>query len=403
VRDPSDKVSRLIPPRIEHRIEPRSEAAPAMHFTAADHAHMAAALALAERGRNTTHPNPRVGCVLVREGVVVGEGFHARAGGPHAEVVALEAAGAAARGATVYVTLEPCGHQGRTPPCTEALIEAGVAEVVAPIVDPNPKVAGRGFAALERAGIKVRHGLMVAPATALNAGFIKRMRHGRPFVRLKVGMSLDGRVALASGESRWITGPEARRDAQALRARSDAIVTGIGTVLADDPALTARDAEDRPLERQPLRVVLDGALRLPADARLLTEPGRTLVFTAARDAHHASELSEAHAEIRALPAMPSESGVRLDLEALLDALGEREINEVLIEAGPTLAGAFVAARLVDELVLYMAPSLLGDSARAAFVLPALASLDRKVALEITELRAVGRDWRVTARLAPEAP
>lgn len=361
---------------------------------------MARALALAAEG-TMTHPNPRVGCVLTRDGQVVGEGFHARAGEAHAEAAALAAAGAAARGATAYVSLEPCCHQGRTPPCTDALIAAGVAEVVAPMVDPNPKVAGQGFAALERAGIKVRHGLMHAQAAALNPGFIKRMTHGRPFVRVKVGMSLDGRIALANGESRWITGPEARADVQALRARSDAIVTGVGTVLADDPSLTVRDAAGCALPRQPLRVVLDAALRLPADARLLAQPGRTLVFTAARDAHHASALSEAHAEIVSVPAELAADGARpdllLDLEAVLDALGARQINEVLVEAGTTLAGAFVAAGLVDELVLYVAPTLLGNGARAAFALPALASLDERVALEIVEMRAVGRDWRVTAR------
>ena len=357
---------------------------------------MARALALAAEG-TMTHPNPRVGCVLTRDGQVVGEGFHARAGEAHAEAAALAAAGAAARGATAYVSLEPCCHQGRTPPCTDALIAAGVAEVVAPMVDPNPKVAGQGFAALERAGIKVRHGLMLAQAAALNPGFIKRMKHGRPFVRVKVGMSLDGRIALANGESRWITGVEARADVQALRARSDAIVTGVGTVLADDPSLTVRDATGAALPRQPLRVVLDASLRLPADARLLAQPGRTLVFTAALDPHHASALSEAHAEIVSVPAEPAADGARLDLGAVLDALGARQINEVLVEAGTTLAGAFVAAGLVDELVLYMAPTLLGDSARAAFALPTLASLDDRIALEIVEMRAVGRDWRVTAR------
>jgi diaminohydroxyphosphoribosylaminopyrimidine deaminase/5-amino-6-(5-phosphoribosylamino)uracil reductase len=367
-----------------------------MHtFTAQDHAHMARALALAAEAL-APHPNPRVGCVIVRDGAVVGEGFHAMAGEAHAEVAALAAAGAKARGATAFVTLEPCCHQGRTPPCTEALVAAGVAEVVGAMVDPNPKVAGQGFAALERAGIAVRHGLMNAPAAALNPGFVKRMKHGRPFVRVKLGMSLDARIALAGGESRWITGSDARDDVQRLRARSDAIVTGIDTVLADDPNLTVRDADGGTPPRQPLRVVLDSTLQLPADARLLAQPGRTLVFTAARDPHHASELSEAHAEVRSLP---TAVGGGLDLEALLDELGRREINEVLVEAGPTLAGAFVAARLCDELVLYVAPTLLGDTARPAFALPALASLDERTVLEVLDLRAVGADWRVTARLA----
>jgi diaminohydroxyphosphoribosylaminopyrimidine deaminase/5-amino-6-(5-phosphoribosylamino)uracil reductase len=371
-----------------------------MEFSAQDHAHMARALALAARGMSSTQPNPRVGCVLVRDGAVIGEGFHARAGQAHAEVEALRAAGAKAKGATAFVTLEPCSHHGRTPPCTDALLAAGVAEVVAPIVDPNPKVAGTGFAALERAGVKVRHGLMAKEAAALNAGFIKRMTTGRPFVRLKLGMSLDGRTALASGESRsgtkWITGPEARSDVQRLRARSGAIVTGIGTVLADDPQLNARDAAGQPTAMQPLRVVLDSRLKIPADARVLAAPGRALVFTAAADAHHASELTEAHAEVCALPAAAG----RVPLVAVLDELGRREVNEVLVEAGATLSGAFLAAGLVDEVVIYMAPLLLGDGARGAFALPALASLDAAPRLELVELRAVGRDWRITARPAP---
>ncbi len=379
---------------------------------------MARALALAARGIATTQPNPRVGCVLVRDGVVVGEGFHARAGEAHAEVEALRAAGATAKGATAFVTLEPCSHHGRTPPCTDALLAAGVAEVVAPLEDPNPKVAGRGFAALERAGVKVRRGLLAPDAEQMNAGFIKRMRTGRPFVRVKLGMSLDGRTAFtvsghpqgwASGESpsgtRWITGPEARRDVQRLRARSGAIVTGIGTVLADDPQLNVRDESGAAATQQPLRVVLDATLRLPADARVLVPPGHTLVFTAATDAHHAhpfgcpetvSELTAAHAELRALPAIDG----RLPLDAVLDELGRREVNEALVEAGATLSGAFLAAGLVDELVIYMAPMLLGDAARGAFALPTLTRLESAPRLEIVDLRAVGRDWRITARPEP---
>lgn len=364
-----------------------------MEFSAQDHAHMARALALAARGMATTQPNPRVGCVLVREGQVVGEGFHARAGEAHAEVEALRAAGAKAKGATAFVTLEPCSHHGRTPPCTEALLAAGVAEVVAPGADPNPKVAGGGFAALERGGVKVRRGLLARDAEALNAGFFKRMRTGRPFVRLKLGMSLDGRTALATGESRWITGPEARADVQRLRARSGAVLTGIGTVLADDPQLNVRAADGTPAAMQPLRVVLDSGLRIAADARLLAGPGRVLVLTAARDVHHASELTEAHAEVKALPA----SGGRVALDAVLDELGRREVNELLVEAGATLSGAFLAAGLVDELVIYMAPVLLGDAARGAFALPSLPSLAAAPQLEVTELRAVGRDWRISAR------
>jgi diaminohydroxyphosphoribosylaminopyrimidine deaminase/5-amino-6-(5-phosphoribosylamino)uracil reductase len=363
---------------------------------------MARALVLAARGMHTTQPNPRVGCVLVRGDEVVGEGFHRRAGEAHAEVEALRAAGSKAKGATAFVTLEPCSHHGRTPPCIDALLAAGVAEVVAPMVDPNPKVAGQGFAALERAGVKVRRGLLEREATALNPGFFKRMSTGRPFVRVKLGMSLDGRTALAGGESpsgtKWITGPEARGDVHALRARSGAIVTGIGTVLADDPQLTVRDGEGQAAALQPLRVVLDSKLRLPADARLLGAPGRTLILTAATDAHHASELTEAHAEVRALPA---DAG-RVQLAAVLDELGRREVNEVLVEAGATLSGAFIAAGLVDELVIYMAPVLLGSDARGAFALPPLAALEAAPRLEIVDLRAVGRDWRITARPAQAA-
>jgi len=358
-----------------------------------DHQHMAHALRLAARGLETAHPNPRVGCVLVRDGEVVGEGFHARTGGAHAEVLALTAAGERARGATAYVTLEPCDHYGRTPPCSAALLEAGVAAVVAPFDDPNPKVAGAGFARLEHAGVTVRRGVLAREAAALNEGFIKRMRVGRPLVRVKLGLSLDGRSALANGESRWITGPEARADGQRLRARSGAILTGIGTVLDDDPQLTVRDADERPRAEQPLRVVLDSRLRLPADARLLAQPGRTLVLTTALDPHHASELSEAHAEVHALP---GEQG-RVALGAVLDELGRREVNELLVEAGPTLSGAFVAQGLADELVIYLAPLLLGDAARGAFALPALPGIAAAPQLEVRELRAIGRDWRIVAR------
>lgn len=365
---------------------------------------MARALALAARGVVAdTQPNPRVGCVLVRDGKVVGEGFHARAGEAHAEVEALRAAGAQAKGATAFVTLEPCSHHGRTPPCSDALLAAGIAEVVAPFDDPNPRVAGSGFAALERSGVKVRRGLLAREAELMNAGFIKRMRTGRPLVRVKLGMSLDGRTAPVGGEpragTRWITGPEARADVHRLRARSGAIVTGIGTVLADDPQLTVRDPAGVAATSQPLRVVLDPALRLPADARLLSQPGRTLVFTTATDAHHASELTEAHAEVRALPAVDG----RIPLDAMLDELGRREVNEVLVEAGATLSGAFLAAGLVDELVIYMAPMLLGDAAPGAFTLPALAAaagIEAAPRLEITAVRAVGRDWRFTARPLP---
>lgn len=371
-----------------------------VRFSAADHGYMARALRLAARGLYTTDPNPRVGCVLVRDGAVVGEGWHERAGEPHAEVIALRAAGADARGATCYVTLEPCAHHGRTPPCTEALVEAGVARVVAAMEDPNPAVAGQGLARLRTAGIAVEHGLLAGQAEALNPGFLKRMRGGRPFVRCKLAMSLDGRTAMASGESQWITGPEARRDVQRLRARSSAILTGAGTVLADDPSFTVRAAElgeDEPAGglRQPLRVVVDPHLSTPPTTRMLSLPGSTLIITTSDDTAEADALLAAGAEVVRLPGTPD----TVDLDAVLELLGQRGMNEVHLETGATLAGAMLRAGLVDELVVYMAPLLLGDGARGLFHLPGLASMADRVELEIVDLRAVGRDWRISARVA----
>ncbi|HHH35503.1 MAG TPA: bifunctional diaminohydroxyphosphoribosylaminopyrimidine deaminase/5-amino-6-(5-phosphoribosylamino)uracil reductase RibD [Gammaproteobacteria bacterium] len=354
---------------------------------------MGHALRLAQRGLYTTDPNPRVGCVLVRDDKVVGEGWHRRAGGDHAEVAALRQAGEAARGATAYVTLEPCCHHGRTPPCTEALLRAGVVRVVAAMVDPNPQMAGQGLAALEAAGVETTSGLCAAQAAALNPGYVLRMERGWPLVRCKLAMTLDGRTATAAGESRWITSAEARRDVQRLRARSSAIMTGVGTVLADDPALTVRletaSGEDW---RQPLRVVLDTKLRTPVEARLLTESGETLILTAHEDMARIEALETRGATVACLPAR----GGRVDLEAALRHLAGREVNEVLVEAGPVLAGAMLAAGLVDELVLYVAPRLLGSEGRGLFQLPGLERLADAVALEIAEVRAVGRDWRITA-------
>jgi len=362
-----------------------------MSFSGDDARHMARALVLAARGLYTTDPNPRVGCVLVKDGQVVGEGWHERAGEPHAEVHALRAAGAAARGATAYVTLEPCCHHGRTPPCTRALIEAGVARVVAAMPDPNPRVARQGVAELERAGIRVEIGLLAAEAERLNPGFISRMTRGRPYVRVKLAASLDGRTALASGESKWITGEAARADVQRLRARSSAILTGVGTVLADDPSLTVRDIE---IKRQPLRVVVDGNLSMRADARLLRLPGKTLVVTAADDADYAEPLLEAGAEVMVLAA----GAGRVDLPLLMQDLAVREVNELLVEAGATVCGALLEAGVVDELVLYLAPHLLGSSARGLFNIPALESMADRVALDIVDVRAVGKDWRITAKI-----
>lgn len=369
-------------------------------MTVDDYRHMARAIQLAERGLYTTHPNPRVGCVLVRDGEVVGEGFHRRAGEPHAERNALAEAGERARGATAYVTLEPCCHHGRTPPCSDGLIEAGVARVVVAMTDPNPRVAGQGIAQLEAAGIPVDQGVMAEQAAALNPGFIARMQRGRPFVRCKLAMSLDGRTAMASGESKWITGADARRDVQRLRARSDAIVTGIGTVLADDPSMNVRLAaaelpgvESDAYLLQPLRVVLDPDLQISPAAKLLSLPGETLVVTTSGDEARRQALLEAGAEVIRLP----RHGIGIDLDELMERLAERGINEVLIETGPTLAGAAVAADVVDELVIYAAPVLMGSDARGLLNLPALTEMKDRIKLEILDLRPVGVDLRIQAR------
>ncbi len=363
---------------------------------------MARALRLAERGLFSTDPNPRVGCVLVRDGQIIAEAWHERAGEPHAEPLALRQAGARARGATVYVTLEPCCHRGRTPPCTEALIEAGVARVIAAMPDPNPCVSGQGLERLRSAGIAVEVGLMQAQSEALNPGFSRRMRTGLPWVRCKLAMSLDGRTSMASGESRWITSDAARADVQRLRARSSAILTGIGTVLADDPALnvrvdpqTGRAPAIGALPRQPLRVVLDSQLRLPPDARLLTQPGQVLVMTAVSPGHpHWSSLEAAGAEV--LTASPSHTD-QIDLGWALRELGQRECNELLIEAGPHLAGSALRGGWIDELWVYLAPHLMGDGARGLLHLPGLERMDQRVGLELHDVRQIGPDLRLCWR------
>jgi len=293
----------------------------------------------------------------------------------------------------VYVSLEPCCHQGRTPPCSRALIEAGVARVVAAMPDPNPRVAGQGLAELEKSGIPAIAGLLQPDAERLNPGFVARMTRARPYVRIKLAASLDGRTALASGESKWITGEAARADVQALRARSSAILTGIGTVLADDPSLTVREFD---IGRQPLRVVLDGYLSMRADARMLSLPGKTLVVTAMDDGDQAEKLLVAGAEVVVLSAGPG----RVDLVGLMRDLAEREVNEVLVEAGATVCGALMQAGLVDELVVYLAPQLLGSTARGMFNIPGLDHMEDRIELEIRDVRAVGRDWRVTAGVKP---
>ncbi len=369
-------------------------------MSAADQSFMARALQLARLGLFSTHPNPRVGCVIVRDGEIVGEGWHQRAGEPHAEVHALRQAGERAGGATAYVTLEPCSHHGRTGPCAEALVSAGVSRVVAAMSDPNPLVAGRGLRRLQEAGIEVRCGVLEAEAAELNAGFIKRMQSGLPLVRVKLAMSLDGRTAMASGESQWITGPAARAEVQRLRARSAAVLSGADTVLTDDARLTVRpnelqvDAEQTALAacRPPLRVLIDGRLRVPASAPFY-QAGPALTLCVAETAV-AGELRAAGHEVLVLPA----ANGRVDLPAALRLLGERGINELLVEAGPRLAGAFAQAGLVDEYQIFIAGKLLGSSARPLLDWP-LERMAEAPALKIVDIRAFGDDWRVLARPA----
>jgi diaminohydroxyphosphoribosylaminopyrimidine deaminase/5-amino-6-(5-phosphoribosylamino)uracil reductase len=358
---------------------------------AADYGYMSRALQLARKGLYTTDPNPRVGCVIVKDDNVVAEGWHERAGEPHAEIHALRVAGDKAVGATVYVTLEPCCHHGKTPPCSEALIKAEVARVVVAMQDPHSRVAGQGVQQLRDAGIDVEVGVLEVQARALNPGFIKRMQTGRPHVRNKLAMSLDGRTAMASGESKWITSEAAREDVQRLRARSSAIVTGVGTVLADDPSMTVRLEG---LERQPLRVVVDTHLSMPLTARMLQQPGRTMVMTCSDDEAAREALEHAGAEVICLPFCSD----TVDMQAVLDTLGEMEVNEVLVETGATLSGAMLQAGLIDELVIYMAPTLMGNGARGLFHLPGLDTMAQKIDLEITDMRAVGKDWKITARV-----
>lgn len=358
-----------------------------------DNAFMAQALRLAERGLYTAMPNPIVGCVIVKDGRVVGEGWHQKAGEAHAEVHALAAAGEAAHGATAYVTLEPCAHQGKTPPCAEALVAAGVAEVVIGLRDPHPEVDGRGIRILQDAGITVRSGVLAADVERQLEGFLSRVTRGRPFVRLKTACSLDGCIAMASGESQWITGPEARSDVQRLRARSGAILTGIGTVLADDPSLTVRDPAIEGGGRQPLRVVLDDKLRMPLSAEMLALPGDTLVYCTSDTNRRA--LAEAGAEVVKVGAAEGQ----VDASAVLDDLAGRGVNEVLVEAGPILAGALIAAHLIDELVIYQAPHIMGSETRGMFRTPTWTALSDRRPLDIIDTRRVGPDTRITARFA----
>jgi len=356
---------------------------------AADHEYMAHALRLAQRGLYTTTPNPRVGCVIVRDGAVVGEGWHERAGAPHAEVNALAAAGDRARGATAYVSLEPCHHHGRTPPCDEALIAAGVARVVAAMRDPDARTAGLGLERLIQAGVGTASGVLEHEAREINIGFVSRLTRGRPWVRMKIAASLDGKTALLNGKSRWITGEAARTDGHHWRARACAVLTGIGTVRDDDPQLTVRAVET---PRQPRRVVVDSRLETPLTARILA--GGALIACAVEDKTKIGQLQNQGAEVIV---MPNAAG-KVELPALMRELGRREINELHVEAGCKLNGSLIIEGCVDELLLYLAPCLIGDRARGMADLPELADLGGRRALRIGEARMVGSDLRILARL-----
>lgn len=376
-----------------------------------DFAYMAQALRLAERGLCTTHPNPRVGCVLVKQHQIIGQGWHQRAGEPHAEIHALREARTQAEQATAYITLEPCCHYGRTPPCSLALIQAKVARVVIAQLDPNPLVAGQGMAQLQAAGIEVTVGVMQAQAEQLNRGFLSRMQRQRPWVRCKLAMSLDGRTALASGISQWITGEAARHDVHRWRAQSSGILTGIGTVLADNPSLTVRLPEseqqrlglDNPRWQAPLRIVLDPALNMPEHTHLtqLLRPAvHTLVITAQSTPQRQQALEAQGVEVAVLPGTEQ----ALNLPAVLHYLAQhQQMNEILVEAGATLSGALLAAGLIDELILYLAPHIMGHQARGLFNLPDLTQMDQRIGLTIEDIRAVGQDWRIMAKptLIPE--
>ena len=350
-------------------------------FTATESAFMERAIQLAQKGLFTAHPNPVVGCVLVKDGAIVGEGWHAVAGEAHAEIHALQDAGDAAKGATAYVTLEPCSHHGKTPPCSDALIRAGIGEVIVACEDPNPKVDGRGMKALADAGITVRSGLLDRQVSELLAGFLCRINKGRPRVRLKIACSIDGRIAMSNGQSQWITGPEAREDVQ----------RGIGTVLADDPSLTVRDAALNPHGKQPIRAILDSELRMPLAAKMLTLPGETLVFCC--NDEKAPGLIEAGASVVKLDG----EGTLVDLPAVLQELAQRSVNDLLVEAGPGVAGALLEQHLVDEFIIYQAPHIMGSETMGMFATPNWTDLADRQGLLITDTEQVGNDVRITAK------
>lgn len=380
-----------------------------------DEYYMAQAITLAKKGWYTTQPNPRVGCVLVRDEQIIAQGWHQYAGQGHAEVNALAqiqagknaqgttAKGATAKGATAYVTLEPCSHFGKTPPCSNALIDAGVKRVVIAMVDPNPLVAGNGIKRLQENGIEVSSGVLETEARALNPGFIQRMETQRPRIRCKMAMSLDGRTAMANGESKWITAADAREDVQRLRAESSAILTGIGTVLADDPSMNVRSEKYVTTERQPERVILDTQLNMSAQAKMLSLPGQTIILAGQEYAvqEKIDELEKQGAQVHLLAIQePSASSAKqsLSLDAVMSVLAQRQYNDVLLEAGATLTGAMLQAGFVDELIIYMAPHLMGSDARGLFNLPGLDSMAERINLSIQDIRAVGRDYRITATI-----
>jgi len=356
---------------------------------------MARAIQLAEKGLYSTQPNPRVGCVIVRDGQIVGEGYHQKAGGPHAEIHALRQAAENAKGASAYVSLEPCSHQGKTPPCADALIDAGIKRVLCAMQDPNPLVSGQGLEKLRQAGIHVESGLLQEQAQALNPGFIKRMQTGLPFIRIKLAMSLDGRTAMASGESKWITGESARADVQRLRARSSVVLTGSGTVLADNPSMNLRigaaelDTEVEPV--QPLRGVIDSQLKVSPQSQIFRLPGNSCVFTLEENSANKGFSEE---QLVVLNESATQVG-KVDLHAVFKYLAQQQCNEVHIEAGSELCGALLNENLVDEMVIYMAPHIMGDSARGLFHLPGIINMQQRVDVEIKDIRAIGTDWRMT--------
>jgi len=377
-------------------------------WTASDYQHMSRALQIARRGLYSTDPNPRVGCVIVKDNSVLAEGWHQKAGHPHAEIEALKNASenntsADVSGATCYVSLEPCAHHGRTPPCTESLIKAGIKRVVAATIDPNPLVAGKGLQQLNEANIETESGLMEAQARELNPGFEMRMREGRPFVRCKLAMSLDGKTALANGESQWISSDESRMDVQRLRARSSAVMTGVGTVIADDPSMNVRSIEafqstggEWPKHgRQPLRVILDSGLEIAPDAKILGLPGDVTIFNASNNEDKKKQLANLGVELVSVEAKRGPAFLEFALRFLAR---EKEINEILLEAGSSLSGEMIQAGFIDELILYLAPTLLGQDAKALFQLPLLEDMSDRLSLNFSDIRTIGKDIRIRATI-----